>query len=225
MKRKITYSVFAVVGIMMTVYLTCDVFSLWDSRILKFITSAVVTAFGLIFIRKEESRFVCIALIFTLTADVFFVLVNKFIFGVAVFILVQLAYTAHFSYLSGKALWKEILKRILPGLAGGVIVLALGAQVKLAVTVLYACSIAVNFAHAIELYIQKRSKAQLILLLGFILLAVGDVCVGLRNLSSDFVTAGFAKVCYFITWLSYPPSQLLILASTGVLPLKKEKQD
>lgn len=225
MKRKITYLIFAVVGIMMTVYLTCDVLSLWDSRPLKFITSAVVTAFGLSFISKKESRFVSLALIFTLTADVFFVLMNKFIFGVAVFILVQLAYTAHFSYISEKTLWKEILKRILPGIIGGVVVIALGAEIKLAVTVLYACTIAVNFAHVIELYVQKRSKAQLILLLGFILLAVGDVCVGLRNLSADFVTVGFAKVCYFITWLSYPPSQLLILASTGVLPLKKEKQN
>ncbi len=223
MNRKITYLFFAVVGLMMGVYLTCDVFSLWDSRILKFITSAVVTAFGLSFIGKKDSRFVSVALIFTLTADVFFVLFNKFIFGVAVFILVQLSYTAHFSYISKKQLSKEILKRVVPGMAAAVIVLVAGAQPKLALTVLYACCIAVNFAHAIEFYVQQKSKNALILLIGFVLLAIGDVCVGLRNLSADFVTEGIKKVCYFITWLSYPPSQILILASTGVLTLEKNK--
>lgn len=213
-KIKTKHLYFALIGVMMAVYLISDVFSLWDSRWLKFITSALVTVYGLSGISKKESCFVSIALIFTLAADVFFVLRNEFVYGVALFIIVQTAYVFHLSALSPKPRQGEILKRALPAVAAVIIVLFFGFKAKLALIAAYACFIGVNFAHSLELNLQRKTKGTKLLLAGFILLGIGDICVGLRNSGLSFVTEDIQSLCYFITWLSYPPSQLLIFEST-----------
>ncbi|MBQ2774956.1 MAG: hypothetical protein IJF40_03565 [Clostridia bacterium] len=221
MKRLTSFFLISAVAIMMVCYLTCDIFSIWDSRPLKFATSAVIVLFGLTVINKKESRFVSIGFIFTLAADVFLVLLDKYLYGVSLFILAQLTYTVHFAFLSGKTVWKELLKRIVPAAAAGIAVFAFGLGANIALPAAYAVCIGVNIAHAIELQHFKPCKNHLMLLFGFILFVCGDICVGLRHLPPDIITQNVSSVLYLITWATYPPSQILILLSTNSLKYKK----
>ncbi len=212
MKKSFKYIVYGLIGIFMLIYLTCDIFSLWDSRPLKFAASALVTLSGVTVFNKKESRFVSIGLMFTLLADIFLVLLNKYLYGVAVFIVVQLCYTVYLAHISDKKISTELLKRIIPAVAASLITTILGFQGNIILPAAYAVCIGINIAHAVELQIQKPSRKHLILMIGFIVFVIGDICVGLRHMS--FITEEIAGVLYLITWLSYPPSQLMILKST-----------
>jgi uncharacterized membrane protein YhhN len=218
MKKTLKITFLTAVAIMMLIYLTCDIFSIWDSRPLKFAGSALIALFGLNALKSKESRFVSFGLMFTLIADVFLVLLDKYLYGVFVFILAQLCYTVYLTYLSGKKVHIELLKRILPALAVVITTSLLGFKGNIILPAAYAVCIGVNIAHSVELQVLKPSKKHLILMIGFIVFVIGDICVGLRHM--PFVTSEAAKILYLITWISYPPSQIMLLSSTGAL---KEK--
>lgn len=211
MKKNYKCIFYGLITIMMTVYLTCDVFSLWDSRPLKFITSALITLFGLTLLNKKESRFVSVGLMFTLIADVFLVLLNKYLYGVAIFIVAQLCYTVYITYISNKKIITELLKRIIPAIIILTVTSVLGFKGNIVLPAAYAVCIGVNIAHSVELQIKKPSKKHLLLMIGFIVFVIGDICVGLRHM--PFITDQSASVLYFITWISYPPSQIMVLTS------------
>lgn len=211
MRKTYKYIFYGIIAVMMVVYLTCDVLSLWDSRPLKFITSALITLFGLSIFNKKEGRFVSIGLMFTLLADIFLVLLDKYLYGVAVFIVAQLCYAVYLTYISGKKLPAEILKRIVPAIVVSGITAALGFKGNIILPAAYAVCIGINIAHSVELYIQKPTKNHRLLMVGFIVFVLGDICVGLRHM--PFIAESIAPVLYFITWISYPPSQILVLTS------------
>lgn len=221
MKKSLKYLFLGLVGIMMSVYLICDIFSIWDSRPLKFAVSALITIFGLSLLKNKESCFVSVGLMFTLTADVFLVLLDKYLIGVAVFIAAQLCYAAYLSRESGKKLFAELLKRVVPAAAAAAVAALLGFKGNIVLPAAYAVCIGVNIAHSVELYIQKPSKRHLMLMLGFIVFVIGDICVGLRHM--PFVGETVASVLYLITWISYPPSQSLVLAGAGLFESEDEK--
>lgn len=56
MRKTYKYIFYGIIAVMMVVYLTCDVLSLWDSRTLKFITSALITLFGLSVFNKKRRQ-------------------------------------------------------------------------------------------------------------------------------------------------------------------------
>lgn len=214
MKKTVKSIFFILVGVMMVIYLTCDIFSLWDSRPLKFAASALITIAGLTALKKKESRFVSIGLMFTLLADVFLVLLDIYLYGVAIFIVAQLCYGIYLANISGKKISAEILKRIIPAFIAAGITGLLGLKGNIVLPAAYAMCIGVNIAHSIELQITKPEKKHLLVMLGFIIFVIGDICVGLRHM--PFVTENIASVLYLITWISYPPSQILVLSGTGV---------
>ncbi len=220
MKHVASRILLIIVVIMMVCFLTCDIFSIWDSRPLKFATSAVITLFGLTMINKKDGRFISFALIFTLAADVFLVLLNKYLYGVALFIIAQLLYSVYLTAISCKTIWKELLKRVVPAAIAGFSAYAFGLGANIALPAAYAVCIGVNIAHSIELQHLKPCKNHLMLMFGFIIFACGDICVGLRHLPPDVISQNVSSVLYLITWITYPPSQLLILASSNALNLK-----
>ena len=211
MKRNVKILFFSIIALMMLIYLTCDIFSLWDSRPLKFAASALITLCGITVFKKKESRFVSIGLMFTLLADVFLVLLNKYLYGVAIFIIAQLCYAVYLTYISDKKISSELLKRIIPAAVASLITYALGFKGNIVLPAAYAVCIGVNIAHSIELQIKMPSKKHLLLMTGFIVFVIGDICVGLRHM--PFVSESVASVLYLITWISYPPSQIMVLMS------------
>lgn len=211
MKRNVKILFFSIIALMMLIYLTCDIFSLWDSRPLKFAASALITLCGITVFKKKESRFVSIGLMFTLLADVSLVLLNKYLYGVAIFIIAQLCYAVYLTYISDKKISEELLKRIIPAAVASLITYALGFKGNIVLPAAYAVCIGVNIAHSIELQIKMPSKKHLLLMTGFIVFVIGDICVGLRHM--PFVSESVASVLYLITWISYPPSQIMVLMS------------
>ena len=211
MKKTVKIIFYCLIAVMMLTYLFCDIFSLWDSRPLKFAVSTLITLFGVTAFSRKETKFVSIGLMFTLLADVFLVLLNKYLYGVAIFIIAQLCYAVYLSYISGKRVSTELLKRIIPAILASAITAMLGFKGNIVLPAAYAVCIGINIAHSVELQIQKPSKKHLLLMIGFIVFVIGDICVGLRHM--PFVTEDIASVLYLITWISYPPSQIMVLTS------------
>lgn len=211
MKKSVKFGFYALIAVMMAVYLTCDIFEIWNSRPLKFAVSATITIFGLSLLKKNDGRFVSIGLMFTLLADVFLVLLDKYLYGVGIFIIAQLCYAVYLSKISNKKLFAELLKRIIPAAAALIITSLLGFKGNVILPAAYGVCIGVNIAHSVELQILRPSKKHMLLMAGFIVFVIGDICVGLRHM--PFVTPEIASVLYLITWLSYPPSQIMVLTS------------
>ena len=186
----------------------------------KYIAIALVGIMGLRAGKQRDNIVVTVALLFTMLADVFLILIGNFIVGVLVFLCVQTCYTIRFSFMSGKPMVGELLKRLLPGvILGGIATYFL--DVKVGVVVLYACSFAVNFAHGFELHILKPSARHLRFAIGIFLFACCDACVGITNLQPDFFTEQMIRNAEVMTWIFYLPSQILILSTTDALCFKK----
>ena len=203
-------------------FVTMDIMQLEGENIVKYIAIALVGLMGLKAGKQRDNVVVTAALLFTMLADIFLILIGNFIVGVLVFLCVQTCYTVRFSFMSGKPMVGELLKRLLPGIIlGGIATYFLG--VKVGVVVLYACSFAVNFAHGFELQILKPSARHLRFAIGIFLFACCDACVGISNLQPAFFTEQMIRNAEVMTWIFYLPSQILILSTTDALNFKKSK--
>lgn len=209
-------------AVLFCTFVTMDIMNLGGENIVKYIAISLVGIMGLRAGKQKDNIVVTIALLFTMLADVFLILVGNFVAGVAVFICVQTCYTVRFSFMSGKPLVGELLKRLLPGLIlGGLATYFLGIDVGIVVA--YACSFAVNFVHGFELHILKPSARHLRFAIGLLLFACCDLCVGIHNLQPDFMTEQMIRNAEVMTWIFYLPSQILILSTTDALSFRKEK--
>ena len=220
MKRISSFIFLAVEAALFCTFVTMDVMNHSAENIVKYIAIALVGIMGLRAGKQRDNIVVTAALLFTMLADVFLILVGNFALGVATFICVQTCYTIRFSFMSGKPLVGELLKRLLPGLIlGSVATYFLGIDVGIVVA--YACSFAVNFVHGFELHILKPSARHLRFAIGLFLFACCDICVGITNLRPGFLTEQMIRNAEIMTWIFYLPSQILILSTTDSLQLKK----
>ena len=219
--KKITSWIFIVVeALLFCAFVTMDIMSLDGENIVKYVAIALVGLMGLRAGKQKDNAVVTAALIFTMLADVFLILIGNFVAGVCVFICVQTCYTIRFSFMSGKPLVGELLKRLLPGLIlGGLATYFL--DIKVGIVVAYACSFAVNFVHGFELHILKPSARHLRFAIGLFLFACCDACVGITNLKPGFLTEQMIRNAEVMTWIFYLPSQILILSTTDALSFKK----
>ena len=192
-------------------------------NIIKYIAISLIGIMGLRAGKQRDNVVVTAAFLFTMVADLFLILIGNFVAGVAAFICVQTCYTIRFSFMSGKPLVGELLKRLLPGLIFGAAATYF-LDIKVGIIVAYACSFAVNFAHGFELHILKPSPRHLRFAIGLFLFACCDACVGITNLRPGFMTEQMIRNAEVMTWIFYLPSQILILSTTDALSLKKEKE-
>ena len=220
MKRITSWIFLAIEAILFCIFVAMDITNHSAENTVKYIAIALVGIFGLRAGRNKDNVVVTAALLLTMLADVFLILVGNFVAGVCVFICVQTCYTIRFSFMSGKPLVGELLKRLLPGLIlGGIATYFLG--INVGIVVAYACSFAVNFVHGFELYILKPSPRHLRFAIGLLLFACCDICVGITNLRPGFLTEQMIRNAEVMTWIFYLPSQMLILSTTDALSLKK----
>ena len=220
MKKIVTYCFFAIEAVLFCTFLSMDIMGMTGSNYVKFAAIALVGAFSFFAGNEKDNRIVNIALIFTVIADVCLVLLGKFFWGVPVFAIVQVCYAIRFSYLSGKPLVGEILKRTVTAVVlGGLAAYFL--DPKIGLTVFYAWRFGVNFVHGFELQILKPSKRHLIFCIGLTLFACCDCCVGITNLEPSFMSEAMIRNASIATWIFYLPSQLLILSTTEAFKIKK----
>lgn len=223
MKRITSWIFLAVEAVLFCIFVAMDVMNHSAENTVKYIAIALVGIFGLRAGKNRDNVVVTVALLFTMLADVFLILVGNFVAGVCVFICVQTCYTIRFSFMSGKPLVGELLKRLLPGLIlGSVATYFLG--INVGIVVAYACSFAVNFAHGFELHFLKPSPRHLRFAIGLFLFACCDICVGITNLRPGFLTEQMIRNAEIATWIFYLPSQILILSTTDALSLKKPQK-
>lgn len=222
MKRITSWIFLAVEAVLFCVFVAMDIMNHSAENTVKYIAISLVGLMGLRAGKQRDNIVVTAALLFTMVADMFLILLGNFVAGVTVFICVQTCYTIRFSFLSGKPLVGELLKRLLPGLIlGGLATYFLGIDVGIIVA--YACSFAVNFVHGFELHILKPSARHLRFAIGLFLFACCDICVGITNLRPGFLTEQMIRNAEVMTWIFYLPSQILILSTTDALSFKKEK--
>ena len=222
MKRITSWIFLAVEAVLFCVFVAMDIRSHELENIVKYIAISLIGLMGLRAGKQKDNVVVTAAFLFTMVADMFLILIGNFVAGVATFICVQTCYTIRFSFLSGKPLVGELLKRLLPGVSlGGVATYFLGIDVGIIVA--YACSFAVNFVHGFELHILKPSPRHLRFAIGLFLFACCDICVGITNLRPDFLTEQMIRNAEVMTWIFYLPSQILILSTTDALSFKKEQ--
>lgn len=222
MKRKLSFIFIAVEAVLFCTFVTMDILSLEGENIVKFIAISLVALMGLNAGKHKDNKVVTAAFIFTVMADVFLILIGNFVVGVCVFIIVQTCYTIRFSFMSGKPLVGELLKRWIPGLVLGTIAGVLLKSVDIGITVAYASCFAVNFAHGFELQIYKPSPRHLRFAIGIVLFACCDACVGIHNLQLSIFTEAMIRNAEVMTWIFYLPSQILILSTTDALCFKKK---
>lgn len=223
MKRTTSWIFLAVEAVLFCVFVAMDIMNHSAENTVKYIAIALVGIMGLRAGKQRDNIVVTAALIFTMLADVFLILKGNFVAGVATFICVQTCYTVRFSFMSGKPLVGELLKRLLPGvILGGVATYFLG--FKVGIVVAYACSFAVNFVHGFELHILKPSPRHLRFAIGLFLFACCDICVGITNLRPGFLAEQMIRNAEVMTWIFYLPSQILILSTTDALSLGKPKK-
>ena len=221
MKKIATYCFFAIEAVLFCIFVSMDIMSIPHSNYVKFAAIALVGAFSLFAGKEKDNRIVTAALLFTVAADVCLVLLGKYFWGVPMFAIVQVCYATRFSFLSGKPLVGEILKRTVPAVILGGIV-AYFVDPKIGLTVFYAWCFGVNFVHGFELQILKPSKRHLVFCIGLVMFACCDLCVGITNLSPSFMSEQMIRNASIATWIFYLPSQILILSTTEAFKLNKK---
>lgn len=183
------------------------------SKGLKYASILLCFAFARAEAADWDGRLVGTALGFTLAADWFLLVLDRwYLAGVCAFCVVQVLYLARIHRLLGGGLRGTLLLRSLLVLGAEGALVALGLWEPLtAVSALYFIQLAVNALESLRLGRRYAGFA-----LGLWLFIGCDLCVGLRNLFAFLPGAGQGGLFAFARvgmWLFYLPSQVLIASS------------
>ncbi len=211
--RRTLWFVLAEAGLYIA-FLWLDLFhpsSWWDIP-LKYLSILLCFCFAAVTGRGRDGRLMKLALGFTLLADLFLLVLDRwYLAGVACFCVVQLLYLIRIAGMRPKHLPLRLALRGALAAAALALAAALGALDPLtALSLFYFTQLAVNALESLTLGPAFRGFS-----VGLFLFLCCDLCVGLQNLSAWFPAAGgplvdFARVGM---WLFYLPSQVLIALS------------
>ena len=206
-------------GVLYAAFLGLDLFlpgSGWDIPF-KYFSILLCFLWSLGSARNLDGKLTCAALAFTLLADLFLLVLNRWYgAGVAFFCVVQLLYLTRIHRAGRRPLALRLLLRA--GLAALLLIAgaALGALNGLTVlTLIYFSQLVSNFLAGLSL-----GRRGMVFTLGLLLFMGCDLCVGLNNLSSALPQAAVLTLLPFARvgmWLFYLPSQVLITLSAGKL--------
>ena len=223
MKKLSVYIFLITEAILYFLFVAGDIFFIGNPKILKFIAVTLIAIFSLSAGKTKENRCVTAIFFFTVIADVFFLLLNKPPFGIGTYIIIQAIHALRLTFISKKDTKSELLKRFIPA----VILAVIGLTVKgpgLCLILAYGVFICINIAHCIENYAGSKNKTNRLYLIGLVLLVIGDIGVGLRNLQLGFLTENMMHTAYVITWITYLPSLLIILSTTEAFLFEKKSK-
>lgn len=162
---------------------------------------------------KTHEYFISIVMAFTLFADTFLLLLDRYyIIGVLSFCIVQTLYAAYMIKLSGK---KSIALRISLFFLAIVILIITGSCDMLSIAAAWSYTqLFINVFHAF--WIRKRHTHGTLFAAGLLLFLMCDTCVGLNNITtyfSGFPLRGILAGANFLMWVFYLPSQVIITYS------------
>lgn len=194
MKRSIRNTFLGAELILYLAFLMMDLLRLEDTTILKFTSICLVGIMGLLYSAESEIRW---ALIFTVAADVFLLVLNDYyLIGMALFLLVQILYSLFLDGVNG------LIPRMI------CVALALGLFHRQgALETLAAVYITLFFCNLIRA--EKQLKEKPLFFWGMLLFFCCDLCVGVYHIDAGMLVP-FARVAM---WGFYLPGQVLILLS------------
>lgn len=200
------------------IFLVMDIARRGNSTWVKFAAICLCGLTAWTGVKTHDGALVAAALAFTVTADVFLLLLNRNgmdqSVGVALFIVAQLLYAHRLRLLRGGFISKFALFRLLSLIAA--VLVAGKRDLPSALAVFYFCNLLVNLEESFGVYAHDAGMDRDLLRRrfgwGLFLLACCDICVGLWNLGSlpPLWLTEFARVGM---WLFYLPSQVLIVLS------------
>lgn len=184
-------------------FLALDAFSAGGDGV-KYLTIVVCLLAAVWSARHGGSRLMAWAMAFTLAADTFLLLLDRWYgAGIALFCVVQGLYLARIRRACGHTLW--VLRAGLVS-AAWVLLNALGMGTALnLLAALYFVNFLVNACQSLTLRSERLFAA------GLWLFLLCDVCVGLRNQPS--LLPGLAGAAQMGMWLFYLPGQVLLVLS------------
>lgn len=216
MKRSAAICFLAIEGILYALFLAGDLLHTHDTVWLKFAAITLVAAAGLLAGAGWENRLTTAALFLTLAADTFLLVLDAhYMFGVALFLTVQLLYTLRLAVCSGRTSGRTVSVRLVPALAAAVVMARVDLRTVLPAA--YIVWFAVNLADSIRLAAIYPNRRNICFAVGLLLFFCCDLCVGVHNLSGSQLPAQLMDFADVAMWGFYLPGQILILASTEAL--------
>lgn len=154
-----------------------------------------------VFTTYNKDRYKSLAMLFTLLADLFLLIIDKYYeIGLICFVFVQMIYALIIEK-SRKTGLKSILYRVLIFVLGLLIIIYLRSiSVLNILVILYFSNLLVNT-------ILSYRCNNVLLAIGLSLFVCCDICVGLHNIISTNIIATY------LMWFFYLPSQVLIVLS------------
>jgi len=156
----------------------------------------------LLFVLYQKKKYKTIALFFTLLADYFLLVINKYYeIGLVLFIVTQITYLLYLRSIDKVISKKYLLVRIII-ITIGIIILYLTKNNSLLniLVLIYFINLLINCLNAI-------STKEKLFALGLLLFISCDICVGLHNTHLD------NSLISILMWIFYLPSQALIVLS------------
>lgn len=185
----------------------------WLDVPLKYLSILLCLLFAISELSSGFSRLVAAALAFTLLADAFLLVLNRYyLLGILCFCVVQVIYFIRVYSGESRALWPGLGLRLLVALGVLCFLSALGVREPLLLaTAVYFTQLLANAVQSTHPRCRYRFFS-----VGLWLFVCCDLCVGLHNLSPSF--SGFAgsvltPVVETGMWFFYLPSQVLITLS------------
>ena len=178
-------------------FIIMDLFNI-DSTYIKYLGIVLCLIYSLFNKKKVQ----CFAMFFTLIADFFLLVVNKYYeIGLISFIIVQLVYL-YFLGNYNKAYFNMFL--LIRGFICVFCVLTLNIIDQLT---LLNILVIIYFSNLVLNMVQSHLLPNKILAIGLSLFVCCDICVGLHNINVAY------EVSTFLMWVFYLPSQVLIVLS------------
>lgn len=161
---------------------------------------------------QRGKLYLVLSLVFSLSGDIFFILLSKSTLGVASFILVQLCYLLYL---------KERLsnKILIPGLLNIVICSILGKKILIIESIIYGLIFIVNIVFSFKnIKINKTSSLFLVALLALLICDINVAVIKSINLSKELNI-----VCSSLEWISYTINLIIItLLANGFISIKNK---
>lgn len=193
-------------------YMCLDIFTSIDTSAIKFVAVALCFLMSVAFLRKERfmlGALICLALLLSIVADVFLLLLNEYYAaGVALFIAAQTVYAIHITLRNGQNAWAWLGARALTAVAAALLAAKFfHGDILISLAAAYALLSVCNIVQALT----KRETR--LLAAGLILLLLCDICVGIVNINRLFPEAWTIKLAVYAIygmWFFYLPSQICI---------------
>jgi hypothetical protein len=177
---------------------------------LRYLSIVLCLIYVLIIGKTKDSKLIKIALVLTLCADLFLLIIdNYYCYGVSIFCFVQFIYTYRLLLINHSQRKLRVIIQIISIAAieiGAKILLPDNFDLLALVTIIYFVSLLNNIVNSVVF-----AKMNPLFSLGLVLFGLCDIFVGLSNLGTYVDFSFFTSLD--LAWLFYIPSQVLLALS------------